>query len=102
VKDKAEKAIDSFYEDYNRMKEKNIRENKWVGRGSERTQDAEVVEDVEDLEDLQDLQDLQDLKVPDHWKGLGDLGDLDDLDDAEGCLRRVVGSRHRDESSVPY
>lgn len=27
---KAEKAIDSFYEDYNKMKERNIRENKWV------------------------------------------------------------------------
>jgi len=28
MKDKAEKNIDSFYEDYNRMKERNIRENK--------------------------------------------------------------------------
>lgn len=41
MKDKAEKAIDSFYEDYNRMKEKNIRENKWVGavpkRGLQKT-----------------------------------------------------------------
>jgi rubrerythrin len=27
---KAEKAIDQFYEDYNKEKEKNIRENKWV------------------------------------------------------------------------
>jgi hypothetical protein len=27
---KAEKAIDSFYDDYNSSKEKNIRENKWV------------------------------------------------------------------------
>jgi hypothetical protein len=28
MKDKAEKNIDSFYEDYNRAKERNIRENK--------------------------------------------------------------------------
>ena len=28
MKNKAEKSIDSFYEDYNKMKERNIRENK--------------------------------------------------------------------------
>lgn len=27
---KAEQSIDEFYEGYNKMKEKNIRENKWV------------------------------------------------------------------------
>ena len=32
MKDKAEKWIDSFYEDYNKMKERNIRENKCVSR----------------------------------------------------------------------
>lgn len=30
MKNKAEKSIDQFYEDYNKQKEKNIRENKWV------------------------------------------------------------------------
>lgn len=28
MKDKAEKGIDAFYEEYNRVKERNIRENK--------------------------------------------------------------------------
>lgn len=32
MSDKAEKSIDQFYEGYNKLKEKNIRENKWVGR----------------------------------------------------------------------
>jgi hypothetical protein len=32
MKDRAEKSIDAFYEDYNKMKERNIRENKWVER----------------------------------------------------------------------
>lgn len=30
LKNKAEKDIDRFYEDYNKQKERNIRENKWV------------------------------------------------------------------------
>ena len=30
---KAERAIDAFYEDYARKKERNIRENKWVPSG---------------------------------------------------------------------
>lgn len=30
MRGKAEKAIDEFYEGYNKVKERNIRENKWV------------------------------------------------------------------------
>lgn len=30
MKDKAEKSIDTFYEGYNKLKERNIRDNKWV------------------------------------------------------------------------
>ena len=30
MSNKAEKAIDAFYDDYNKMKERNIRENKSV------------------------------------------------------------------------
>lgn len=31
---KAERAIDTFYEEYTRKKERNIRENKWVFFGT--------------------------------------------------------------------